>query len=192
MSAEGLGSATGEGRGSAAGVVGAGREVGLVLGAGLAGIVWPSCCAILVDAHASKIDASANTLISLARILVSFMVPYLSGARANCRTCLNTPALPNLPCYPCFCLFFMLILHESPPQQQHPSFDEFCFDSCFVWFDIEHESPLQQHDGIEQHDSVFFGWSAGLVVCAPTVEKTAANASMRPRASPRMFFIISS
>lgn len=94
--------------------------------------------------------------------------------------------------YPCFCLFLMLMLHESPLQQQHPSFDGFCFESCFVWFDIEHESPLQQHDGIEQHDSVFFGWSAGLVVCAPTIEKAAVNASMSPRVSPRMFFILSS
>jgi hypothetical protein len=82
------------------------------------------------------------------------------------------------------------MLHESPLQQQHPSFDGFCFDSCFVWFDIEHESPLQQHAVIEQQLSVFFGWSVGLVVCAPTREKAAVNASMRPRAKLLMFFIL--
>jgi hypothetical protein len=51
----------------------------------------------------------------------------------------------------------MLTLHESPLQQQHPSLDECFFDSCLAWLAIEHESPLQQHVSIAQHDSVLLG-----------------------------------
>src|SRR5215212_12161929 len=75
---------------------------------------------------------------------------------------------------------FDFILHESPPAQ-------LCFASAVAAPSfISHESPLQQHDSIEQQASVVFFWSACGVVWAVTVADATSN---NPRSIARVVFL---